>query len=91
MPDMRLCCSAFCVDVRLRRLNRRWLASARSQRGLTLGWGRTPFAALWMALEPFGDMIGELLATVPQDVALGSSVRRTAGAVSRKAALPRQG
>lgn len=87
---MRLCCSSYCVDVRLRRLNRRWLASTRSPRGLTLGWGRTPFAALWMALEPFEDMVGDLLATVPQDLAVSSSVRRTADAGARKAALPRQ-
>jgi hypothetical protein len=44
-----------------------------------------------MALEPFEDMVGDLLATVPQDLALGGSVRRTADAGARKAALPRQG
>jgi hypothetical protein len=66
--EMRLRCSTFYVDVRLRRLNRRWIASADTPDGPSLGWGKTAFSALWMALEPFERVIGELIASVPREV-----------------------
>lgn len=59
---LRLTCAAFYVDVRLARLNGRWLASADTPDGPSLGWGRTGWEALMAALEPFEGMIEELVA-----------------------------
>ncbi|MDQ6683306.1 MAG: hypothetical protein ACR2KI_01635 [Candidatus Limnocylindria bacterium] len=75
MRHLRLHCPAFSVDVRLRRLNRRWLASADTPDGPTLGWGMTAFEALWMALAPFEDSVDELLATVPEELGPGDYLR----------------
>lgn len=66
MRRLRLTCHAFYVDLRLSRLNGRWLASADTPDGPSLGWGVTAREALRAALEPFDGMIAELLAaTVP--------------------------
>ena len=64
----RLLCSAFWVDVRLLEVNGRWIASADTDDGPSLGCGTDAFAALWQALEPFVDVVGELLASLPGDV-----------------------
>jgi hypothetical protein len=61
---LRLSCSLFYVDVRLREFNGRWLASADTPRGPTIGWGMSAIGALWMALEPFDGVIEELLASL---------------------------
>jgi hypothetical protein len=53
MTATRLYCSMFYVDVRLRRFGGRWLASADTPDGPSLGWGWTAADALVMALEPF--------------------------------------
>lgn len=45
----RLQCQAFWVDVRLREINGRWIASADTVDGPTLGCGTDAFAALWLA------------------------------------------
>lgn len=68
MHQLRLHCSEFSVDVRLREFNGRWLASADTPYGPHLGWGMSPLGALWMALEPFDGVIDELLATVSDEV-----------------------
>jgi hypothetical protein len=61
-----LWCRFFYVDVRMRQRNERWLASADTPYGPSLGWGVTPDAALRMALQPFDGLIDELLATAPE-------------------------
>jgi hypothetical protein len=65
--QLRLHCSLFYVDVRLREFNGRWLASADTPDGPTLGYGMSPVGALWAALEPFDGVIEELLATPGED------------------------
>jgi len=61
VQPVRLYCSLFHVDVRLREFNGRWLASADTPDGPSLGWGMSAVGALWMALEPFDEVIEELL------------------------------
>jgi hypothetical protein len=61
----RLRCSAFWVDVRLLEINGRWVASADTPNGPSLGCGLTDFEALWRALEPFASAVDELLASFP--------------------------
>jgi hypothetical protein len=53
VQQLRLTCSLFSVDVRLREVDGRWLASADTPDGPSPGWGMSPVGALWMALEPF--------------------------------------
>ena len=61
----RLRSSAFWVDVRVLEIDGRWISSADSVYGPTLGCGTTAFDALWVALEPFDGVVGELLASLP--------------------------
>lgn len=65
---MRLVCSDFWADVRLSQLRGRWLASADTPDGPTLGLGWFPVDALEAALEPFEGIVDELLTTVPEDL-----------------------
>jgi hypothetical protein len=67
VQNFRLQCSTFWVDVRLLEVNGRWIASADTVNGPTLGCGITSFAAMWDALEPFDGIIDELLASLPLD------------------------
>ena len=67
VQQYRLLCSAFRVDVRLLEVNRRWIASADTVDGSTLGCGTEAFEALWQALAPFEGVVGELLASLPAD------------------------
>jgi hypothetical protein len=72
--QLRLECSAFSVECRLIRMNRRWLASADTANGPSLGCGLTAFEALWRALAPFDGVdavIDELLASLPEELAGG--------------------
>lgn len=69
--ELHLACAAFYVDARLVRLSGRWIASADTHDGPSLGYGGTAFAALWMALAPFDGVIDELLTTVPDDALSG--------------------
>jgi hypothetical protein len=64
----RLTCSAsaFWVDVRLREINRRWIASADTPDGPSLGLGQRAVDAIEGALEPFEGIVDELLASLPQ-------------------------
>ena len=62
----RLHSSAFWVDVRLLEVNGRWIGSADTPDGPSLGCGGGPFEALWGALEPFDGVMDELLASMPE-------------------------
>jgi hypothetical protein len=68
MYNLRLSCRAFWVDVRVLGMNGRWIASADSPEGTTLGLGWTPRQALIQALEPFSGVVEELLTTAPADL-----------------------
>ena len=61
----RLHSAAFWVEVRLLKVNGRWIASADTREGPSLGCGCGPFEALWGALEPFDGAVDELLASMP--------------------------
>jgi hypothetical protein len=65
MSVLRLTCSAFWVDVRLLEINGRWIASADTPDGLSLGLGERALEAIEDALEPFEGIVDELIATVP--------------------------
>lgn len=69
VETFRLHCAAFSVDARLVEINGRWLASVDTTRGPTLGCGTNAVDALWTALEPFDEVIGELMATLPRETA----------------------
>ncbi len=62
---LRLTCSAFSVDVRLREINGRWIASADTPQGPSLGLGETANEAIAGALAPFEGIVDELLASLP--------------------------
>jgi hypothetical protein len=61
---LRLRCTDFWVDVCLLEVNGRWIASADARNGRTLGTGTSSLEALWGALEPYDDVIGELIASI---------------------------
>lgn len=63
--EYRLQCSDLWVNVRLLEVDGRWIASADSADGPTLGCGTTALVALWQALEPFDGIVGELIASLP--------------------------
>jgi hypothetical protein len=65
MVTLRLTCEAFYVDVRVRELKGRFLASADSPRGPTLGTGNDAIEAITNALAPFDGVIDELLDSLP--------------------------
>jgi hypothetical protein len=64
----RLSTSTVWVDVRMTGLNGRWIASADTPDGPSLGLGFTPRSALLFALEPFDGVIDELLETAPPEL-----------------------
>ncbi len=68
LRTLRLICPEFWADVRLRQVDGRWLASADTPGGPSLGLGRYPIEALAHALEPFDGSVDELLATAPEDL-----------------------
>lgn len=63
--QLHLSSDAFSVDVRYVRLRGRWIASADTPAGPSVGCGETAFAALWMALVPYQDIVDSLLASLP--------------------------
>lgn len=65
MVTLRLTCEAFFVDVRVRELNGRYIASADTRDGPTLGIGLDAIDAIGNALAPFDGLIDELLASLP--------------------------
>jgi hypothetical protein len=66
MHYLRLSSAYIWVDVRLLGMNGRWLASADTPDGPSLGLGWTPRQALLGSLAPFDGVIEELLATAPE-------------------------
>lgn len=62
---LRLHCSLFSVDVRLAHYSGRWIASADTVDGPSLGLGESARDALIHALDPFDSMAEELLETAP--------------------------
>ncbi len=66
LHTLRLVSANVWVDVRLRGFESRWIASADTPDGPTVGLGRYPIEALAHALEPFDGMVDELLASVPE-------------------------
>ncbi len=69
MQCFRLRSSESWVDVCLYSANGRWIATADTVDGRTLGTGETSLEALWGALHPFPDEIGHLLASLDQQLA----------------------
>jgi hypothetical protein len=65
MITLRLTSSAIWVDVRLREINGRWIASADTSTGPSLGLGERAIDAIAQALEPFEGAADELIASVP--------------------------
>ena len=63
---MRLTSSVFWVDVRLLEINGRWIASADTLDGPSLGLGEEAMDAIEMALQPFDGIVEELLASIPR-------------------------
>lgn len=63
---LRLNCSTFWVDVRLLEINGRWIASADTLDGPSLGLGKGAVEAIERALEPFAGIAHELLASLPR-------------------------
>jgi hypothetical protein len=70
LQSFRLECDAFHVILRIREFNGRWIASADTPEGPTLGCGHSAFQAIWAALAPFGGAVGALLAALPDQVDL---------------------
>jgi hypothetical protein len=70
VQTVRLSCDRhhFWVDVRVCGINGRWIASADTPYGPSLGLAFTPRRALTLALEPFDGIIPELLATAPPEI-----------------------
>jgi hypothetical protein len=64
MDTLRLSCSTFWVDVRLREVNGRWIASADTPDGPSLGLGLGAVEAIESALAPFAGIVDELLASL---------------------------
>jgi hypothetical protein len=64
---LQLRCSRSLVEVRLLEVNGRWVASADTESGPTLGCGLTEFEALWHALAPYSGDLVDLLASVQVD------------------------
>jgi hypothetical protein len=64
----RLSCESIYVDVRLSEINGRFVASADTPGGPTLGVGIGAVEAIEAALEPFDGAIEDLLASLPRGV-----------------------
>jgi len=66
--QLRLTSSVLWVDVRLLRLGGKWLASADTTDGPSLGLGRLPEEAVRYALEPFDGLVDELMDALPDEL-----------------------
>jgi hypothetical protein len=62
---LRLSCSTFWADVRLAEMYGRWIASADTPDGPSLGLGLGAVEAIEAALEPSEGLVDELLASLP--------------------------
>lgn len=67
---MRLVCRSFWVDVRLRQIRGRWIASADTRDGPSVGVSFFPRDALVAALQPFHGLVEELMETAPPELRL---------------------
>lgn len=65
MVTLRLTCESFFVDVRVREVRGRFIASADTAAGPTLGTGLGAVEAITNALAPFGEQIEDLLDSLP--------------------------
>jgi hypothetical protein len=65
MISLRLSCSTFWVEVRLLEINGRWIASADTLNGPSLGLGKGAIEAVEQALEPFAPLVEELMESLP--------------------------
>jgi len=65
LRKLRLESATVHVDVRLLRINRRWLASADGPEGPTLGCSSDGLAALYLAVDAFQPAIDPLLDSLP--------------------------
>lgn len=65
---------ALCVHLRYVEIKGRWLASADTPGGPSLGCGWTPLAALWRAMTPYEESIDALMACLPDGVMRGDRV-----------------
>jgi hypothetical protein len=68
LSTFRLSCRSFWTEARLTRLNGRWLASADTPDGPSLGCDWTARGALIKALEAFDGAVEELLETAPPEL-----------------------
>lgn len=66
--DFRLVASGFWVDVRLRSIRGRWIASADTPHGPSVGVSFFPEDALRAALHPFHGLVEELMETAPAEL-----------------------
>jgi hypothetical protein len=66
--QLRLLTSHTCVDVRLAHVGGRWVASADTAEGPSLGLGCVPEEAIIEALEPFIGIVDELMESVPDEL-----------------------
>jgi hypothetical protein len=66
LETTRLQCSTFYVVLRIRDFGGRWIASADTSGGPSLGYGDSSFEAVWRALERFDGVINELLDGAPE-------------------------
>ena len=57
MLTLRLTCTRFWVDVRPREMNGRWMASADTPDGPSVGLGSEARDAIQQALEPFDGIV----------------------------------
>jgi hypothetical protein len=65
---IRLTCEAFYVDVRVSEFNGRFIASADTPHGPSLGTGVNVVRAVEAALQPFNGAVEDLMASLPQRV-----------------------
>ena len=65
---MRLYCDDFWVDVRLTEFDGRWLASADTRHGPSLGRAMSPLAATIQALAPYHEHVEELMRSAPSEL-----------------------
>jgi hypothetical protein len=64
MTVLRLSCSTFWVDVRLREIGGWWIASADTPAGPSLGLGLGAVEAIEAALVPFEGLVDQLIASL---------------------------
>jgi hypothetical protein len=74
MQTLRLSCSWFWVDIRLKGIDGRWVASADLPNGPSIGVGTTPREAIVASLDGFEGEIDELLASAPVGVLEPSAI-----------------